>query len=159
VLRKIEPSGSIDRIGGAQASVLGQLVSNDRMARMIELDALPASADRYTLPTMLTELRRGLWSEIYDGQVIDAYRRRLQRAYLDAMASKINPPPPNPALAAFGLGGPSSRALADFRGLLRLEMMDLSRELASAVGRTSDRATRAHLEDARAQIEKMLDPD
>ena len=158
VLRKIEASGSIDRIGGSQAAVLAAVVSNDRMARMIELDALPASTDRYTLPTMLTELRRGLWSEIYAGQSIDAYRRRLQRAYLDAMASKINPAPPNPALAAFGLAGPSSRALADFRGLLRAEMNDLSRELALAAGRTSDRVTRAHLEDARDQIRKMLDP-
>ncbi len=158
VLRKIESSGSIDRIGGAQAAVLAAVVSNDRMVRMIELDALPASADRYTLPSMLTDLRRGLWSEIYAGQTIDAYRRRLQRAYLDAMASKINPAAPNPLLAAFGGAGPSARALADFRGLLRAEMNDLSRELVTAAGRTSDRATRAHLEDARDQIRKMLDP-
>jgi hypothetical protein len=158
VLRKIEASGSIDRIGNAQGSVLAQLVDNDRMARMIELDALPMNGERYTLPTMLTDLRRGLWSEIYAGKAIDAYRRRLQRTYLDAMASKINPPPPNPLLAAFGGGGPSPRALADFRGLLRAEMNDLSRELATAAGRTSDRATRAHLDDARDQIRKMLDP-
>ena len=158
VLRKIESSGSIDRIGNAQAGVLAGIVSNDRMARMIELDAMPGNADRYTLPTMLTELRRGLWSEIYAGKAIDAYRRRLQRVYLEAMAAKINPPAPNPALAAFGLAGPSSRSLADFRGLLRAEMMDLSRELATAAGRTSDRATKAHLEDARDQIRKMLDP-
>ena len=158
LLRKIEPSGSIDRIGNAQASVLSGLVSNARLARMVELDALPAKGERYTLPTMLTELRRGLWSEIYAGKPIDAYRRRLQRVYLEAMASKINPPPVNPALAAFGGGGPSARAQADYRGLLRAEMLDLSRELATAGGRTSDRATRAHLEDARDQIQKMLDP-
>lgn len=158
VLRKIESSGSIDRIGNAQASVLAAVVSNDRMVRMIEIDALPNGADRYTLPTMLTDLRRGIWSEIYAGKTIDAYRRRLQRVYLEAMAAKINPPAPNPALAAFGLGGPSVRALADFRGLLRAEMNDLSRELATAAGRTNDRATRAHLEDARDQIRKMLDP-
>ena len=158
VLRKIESSGSIDRIGSAQASVLAGLVNNDRLARMIEIDALPVTGDRYTLPTMLTDLRRGLWSEIYAGKPIDAYRRRLQRAYLEAMAAKINPPAPNPALAAFGLAGPSARALSDFRGLLRAEMNDLSRELTTAMGRTTDRATRAHLEDARDQIKKMLDP-
>ncbi|MBC7842451.1 MAG: zinc-dependent metalloprotease [Gemmatimonadaceae bacterium] len=158
VLRKIEPSGSIDRIGNAQAGVLSGLVSNDRMVRMIELDALPMTGDRYTLPTMLTDLRRGLWSEIYAGKTVDAYRRRLQRVYLEAMAAKINPPAPNPALAAFGLAGPSTRSLADFRGLLRAEMTDLSRELTTAMARTSDRATRAHLEDARDQIRKMLDP-
>ena len=158
ILRKIEASGSIDRIGNAQAGVLAQLVNNDRLARMVELDALPNGSDRYTLPTMLTDLRRGLWSEIYAGKPIDAYRRRLQRVYLDAMASKINPPPPNPLAAAFGQAGPSARAQGDYRGLLRAEMTDLSRELASAASRTSDRATRAHLDDARDQIRKMLEP-
>ena len=158
VLRKIESSGSIDRIGNAQAAVLAAVVSNDRMVRMIEIDALPNAGDRYTLPAMLTELRRGVWSEIYAGKPIDAYRRRLQRAYIDAMASKINPTAPPAALAAFFPAGPSARSLADFRGLLRAEVQDLSRELASAAGRTSDRATRAHLEDARDQIQKMLDP-
>ncbi len=158
ILRKIESSGSIDRIGGAQAAVLSSVVANDRMVRMIELDAMPGNGDRYTLPQMLIDLRRGLWSEIYSAKPIDAYRRRLQRVYLEAMASKINPPAPNPQLAAFGLAGPSARALADFRGLLRAEMNDLSRELGSASGRTSDRVTRAHLDDARDQIRKMLDP-
>jgi len=158
VLRKIEASGSIDRIGNAQASVLSAVVSNARMARMVELDALPATGERYTLPTMLLELRRGLWSEIYGGKPIDAYRRRLQNVYIEAMASKINPSPANPALAAFGGGGPSARAQADYRGLLRAEMNDLSRQLATATARTSDRTTRAHLDDARDQIRKMLDP-
>jgi Met-zincin/Domain of unknown function (DUF5117)/Domain of unknown function (DUF5118) len=158
VLRKLESSGSLDRIGNVQGSVLAGVVSNDRLVRMIELDALPAVGERYTLPTMLSELRRGVWSEIYSGRAIDAYRRRLQRTYIDAMASKINPPAPNPLLAAFGGAGPSSRALADFRGLLRAEMNDLSRELGAAVPRTTDRATRAHLDDARDQIRKMLDP-
>ena len=158
VLRKIESSGSIDRIGNAQLAVLGAVVSNDRMARMIELDALPNDGDRYTLPTMLTELRRGLWSEIYAGKPIDAYRRRLQRSYLEAMAAKINPAP-TPALPpGFGFNQLSPRAVADFRGLLRAEMNDLSRELTSASARTSDRASRAHIDDARDQIKKMLDP-
>ncbi len=158
VLRKLEASGSIDRIGGAQAGVLAALVQNERMVRMIELDALPPTGDRYTLPTMLTELRRGLWSEIYNGRTIDPYRRRLQRVYLEAMAAKLNPPPPNPLAALFGGGGASPRALADVRGLLRAELNDLSRELAAANNRTSDRATRAHFEDARDQIRKMLNP-
>ena len=158
VLRKIESSGSIDRIGNSQASVLASVVSNDRLARMIEIDALPNTGDRYTLPAMLTDLRKGVWSEIYSAKPIDAYRRRLQRAYIDAMASKINPPAPNPLAAQFGGAVLSPRAVADFRGLLRAEMMDLSRELSTAIGRTGDRATKAHLEDARDQIRKMLDP-
>jgi len=37
-------------------------------------------------------------------------------------------------------------------------MRILDRELAAAIPRTGDRATRAHLQDARDQIKEMLDP-
>ena len=37
-------------------------------------------------------------------------------------------------------------------------MRVLDRDLASAIGRTNDRMTRAHLQDARDQIRRMLDP-
>jgi hypothetical protein len=38
-------------------------------------------------------------------------------------------------------------------------MRTLDADLASAIGKTSDRMTKAHLEDARDQIRKMLDND
>ncbi len=157
VLRKLETDGNINRITGAQARALSSLVSNQRLQRMVELEAMAAPGQAYPLGEMLTDLRRGLWKEIYAGARIDAYRRRLQATYLEAMASKINPPAPSAqaaALAAFG-GAPASTR--DFRPLLKDEMRTLDRELAAAVGRTSDRTSRAHLQDARDQIRKMLD--
>jgi hypothetical protein len=111
----------------------------------------------YPLADMLTDLRRGLWQEIYGGRSIDAYRRRLQRTYLEAMAGKINPPAPTAAPAGFPGGGAAVNT-ADVRPLLKAEMRDLDRELAAAIGRTSDRATRAHLQDARDEIKAMLEP-
>jgi hypothetical protein len=47
----------------------------------------------------------------------------------------------------------------DFRPLLKDEMRTLDRELAAAIGRTGDRATRAHLQDGRDLIKAMLDTD
>jgi hypothetical protein len=47
----------------------------------------------------------------------------------------------------------------DFRPLLKDEMRTLDRELAAAIGRTGDRTSRAHLQDARDQIRKMLDTE
>ena len=166
LLRKIEPNGSLDRIGGAQRRVLGVLLENARLQRMVETEALAGAGAAsppggvYALGEMLGDLRRGVWSEIYQGAAIDPYRRRLQRGYLEVMASKLNPPaaPPSglpPELLAFL--GPQSAP--DARPLLRGELVDLDRELAAAVARTGDRTTRLHLQDARAQIERVLDPD
>jgi hypothetical protein len=159
ILRKLESEGNINRVAGAQARVLSNLVSNARLQRMVELEASAGnSASVYALGDMLTDLRRGLWQEIYAGRPVDAYRRRLQTLYLEAMASKIKPAAPSAqevAIATFLGGGIVNTR--DFRPLLKDEMRTLDRELAAAVSRTNDRATRAHLQDARDQIKAMLE--
>jgi hypothetical protein len=161
ILRKIESDGNINRVSGAQARTLSSLVQNAKLQRMVEFEAMATNkSEVYSLGEMLVDLRKGLWSEIYTGQPIDAYRRRLQATYLEAMASKIKPPAPNPQeaalAAAFGQAIVNTR---DFRPLLKDEMRTLDRELAAAVGRAGDRTTRAHLMDARDQIKTMLDTD
>ncbi|GAB1343691.1 zinc-dependent metalloprotease [Gemmatimonas sp.] len=158
-LRKFEADGNINRITSAQGRALNSLVNNTKLQRLVEQEATASNrGEAYTLGEMLTDLRRGLWKEIYGGQAIDAYRRRLQTTYLEAMASKIKPAPASAqdaALAALFGGGPTSTR--DFRPLLKDEMRTLDRELAAAIGRTSDRTSRAHLQDARDLIEAMLD--
>ncbi len=159
ILRKLESDGNINRISGAQGRVLGSLVANAKLQRMVEFESMSTNkADVYPLGEMLTDLRRGLWREIYTGTPIDAYRRRLQATYVEAMASKIKPAAPSAqelALAqAFGQPPVNTR---DFRPLLKDEMRTLDRELAAAIVKTSDRTSRAHLLDVRDQIKTMLD--
>lgn len=156
IINRLEAQGSLARISGAQSRALGSLVANDRMQRMLEMEGLAKSrSEVLPLSEMLTTLRRGLWSEIYNGRSIDMYRQRLQRTYLGAMASKITPPA---ATGPGGGGGGGAASTADIRPLLKAEMRDLDRELAAAIGRTNDRTTRAHLQDARDQIRDMLEP-
>jgi len=161
ILRKLESDGNINRISGTQGRILGSLVANAKMQRMVEYEAMGGgSRDVYTLGEMLTDLRRGLWKEIYAGAPIDAYRRRLQATYIEAMASKIKPAPPSAqdlALAQFLGGGVVNTR--DFRPLLKDEMRTLDREVATAIGKTNDRVTRAHLSDVRDEIKTMLSTD
>jgi len=161
ILRKLESDGNINRVSGAQGRVLGALVANAKLQRMVEYEAMATSRnDVYALGEMLTDLRRGLWKEIYSGAPIDAYRRRLQATYIEAMASKIKPAPPSAqdlALAQFFGGGVVNTR--DFRPMLKDEMRVLDREIAKAMGNTNDRASRAHLADVRDQIKAMLDTE
>jgi hypothetical protein len=161
ILRKLEPSGSLNRVGNAQARSLASVVSNERLQRMLEFEALAARNEVYPVADLLADLRTGLWKEIQSGAPIDAFRRRLQRVYLEAMASKINPPAQ--AAAPQGPGGGRGAAApvgtADFRPILKAEMRALDADLAGAIARTSDRMSKAHLEDARDQIRKMLDTE
>jgi hypothetical protein len=79
ILRRIEPLGAITRVGNAQRSVLGNLLSSPRFARLVEQQALDGQA-AYAPEEMLAAVRHGVWLEIESPRVsIDAYRRQLQR--------------------------------------------------------------------------------
>jgi hypothetical protein len=106
ITRKFEASGSLGRVGGAQARSLNSVMSNDRLQRMLELEATSNShTDVYPVAEMLSDLRHGLWKEIETGAPIDAFRRRLQRVYLEQMDNKINPPAAPAGAAPQGGGG------------------------------------------------------
>ena len=158
VLRRIEVDGALTRVGRAQARVLSNLMGDARLSRMTEFEALAGSPTAvYTAAELLTDLRRGIWSELREGSVaIDAFRRNLQRAYLDEVDRKLNPPrgpesgPPAPSTA--------SPAPGDVPALLRGELRQLDTELRNALPRAADRTTRLHIEDARVRIGRILEP-
>ncbi|MGI9091587.1 MAG: zinc-dependent metalloprotease [Gemmatimonadaceae bacterium] len=167
VTRRIEPSGSLARVNAAQARVLRELLDDARMQRMIEFDAhAPRLTNVYTLPEMLSDVRRGIWSELAAPRVaIDAFRRNLQRAYLDQLDGKINT-----ARDTFGSqvivvtdgrvrpsAGPA--AMSDVRAAMRGELIALRTQIDGAMPRAANAETRAHLLDARTQIDRILDPN
>ena len=164
LLRRIEPEGTLRRIGGAQARVLSFLLDTDRLNRLAEYEVLaPKRADIYSLGEMLGDVRRAVWSEVGAGSVrIDPFRRSLQRSWLASADSKMNPTPPIIITPLPARGGPRARISAgpntDLRALMRGELLDLDALLANAIGRAADRTTRLHLIDARSEIKRILDP-
>jgi hypothetical protein len=74
---------------------------------------------------------------------VDAYRRNLQRAYIETLSERIN-----------GRQASADDARAFFRG----ELKTLDRDLQTALARVTDRATQLHVEDVRTQVARALDP-
>ena len=164
ILRRLEPEGAVSRINRAQRSILGYVMNDDRMARLVEYEALPGTVRPYALSEFLADMRSGIWTELGAGSVrVDAYRRGLQRIYLEAVAAKLAANPSNaPRISFTASNGQAfvapARPSTDVKGLLRLEMRTLDAALAAAERKAADTATRAHLADARWQIQQMLDP-
>jgi hypothetical protein len=165
ILRRMEPGGAVDRIGARQRSVLSALVANDKMQRMIEYEAFARpKSSVYTVAELLGDVRQGVWTELAEGSCdIDVYRRNLQRAYLDIMDDKLNPPAPAAAAAPAGGGGRGGGAgpagtPSDSRALIRGELKDLDAQIRAAIPKAANRMTRLHLEDMRNEISKILDP-
>jgi hypothetical protein len=81
---------------------------------------------------------------MYDSRPqVDAFRRNLQRAYLDLISTRLNGP---------------QRATDDQRPMLRGELQTIAEDAGKAARKAADRETRLHLEDLRAEIAKILDP-
>jgi len=142
ILRRIQPTGIIDRVRGAQAGIMGQLLQAARLDRMAEQAVLDGNA-AYSPLEFLRDLRAGVWSELAKPATpINIYRRNLQRAYLDNMDGRVN----------------DDGSSAEVRSLARGEVRALDRQIETALPGVTDELTRRHLLDCRDEIKTMLDP-
>lgn len=165
LLRRIEPEGSVARINITQRGILSTMMDDNRLARLVEYEALPGTVRPYPLSEYLADLRSGLWSELGAGSVrVDPYRRGLQRIYLELVAAKLAATTSGPRISSSGAAGTANftaaaRPSTDVKAMLRAELRALDASLASALGKAGDAATRAHLQDARWQINQLLNPN
>ena len=140
ILDRFQESGATDLVHARQSSALNQVLNVARMKRLIEQEAFHGN-DAYSLGEMLSDLRGGVWSEVGSGRDTDAYRRNLQRAYLDRMGMMLDD---------------EDARQTDIAPFVRGELQALRRDLAGAG--TSDRATQLHFQDAIVRIDAILDP-
>jgi hypothetical protein len=82
---KIESLVSVNAmttILSVQNSILGRLLSNNTFNKLFRYEA---SGDKnvYTASDMVTDLRKGIWSELASRKPIDIYRRNLQKAFVE----------------------------------------------------------------------------
>ena len=143
IVRNIGPSGAMDRVRRLQTRQLNSLLSQDRLKRMVEQDAL-GFGDTYALTDMLADLRQGLLSELPEARPLDGFRRNLQRSYVARLGELM-------------MEKPGERT--DVGAAARAELRTV-RKLANVnAGRYADGIERYHLRDLVALIDDMLDGD
>lgn len=148
ILRRIEPVGVLDRVRAAQQRVLNALLNPARLGRLVEQSALDGKS-AYKPIEFLGDLRHGIWRELSASDAaggsitIDAYRRNLQRTYVDTLRDRIRA---------------RDTAPGDARALFKGELRALDRDIRAALARKPERMTALHLDDVRDQIARALDP-
>ena len=165
VLRRVEPTGYVERIRVRQTALLNTLFQDARLSRLVDQEGTLGRNNAYTIVSLFDDVRGGVFRELSGtgAPVIDAYRRNLQNAFLDQMDRLLNTPlvpqqPPGGG-GGFGFGAPPVPRPADARALARFSLSEVQRQARAAAGRASDRATRAHLADVAARIDKIFDAD
>jgi hypothetical protein len=142
ILTLIEPSGNVDRVMRGQSRILRSLLNEDRANRMIDQEAMGVSV--YPLHAMATNLRTGLFGEFTKETIaVDAYRRALQRLFVEELGKKIKGDKPS---------------AGDMRAIGRGELVALSATLKDALQNDLTTTVRYHIEDLLAEIEKAFEP-
>ncbi len=159
ILDRIEYSGFLEQIRSMQVRTLNNTLSLGKMARLIENETANGK-EAYSLLQMMSELRKGIWSELEKGRAIDTYRRNLQKAHIDRLHYLMTAENQSKA-SDFG-GYRKSTAVntsqSDIRTLARAELNLLQRDVKNAKGRVSDTMTSYHLDDVAERIETILNP-
>lgn len=148
ILSRIEATGAIERIQELQTRSLNYLLDEERLKRMISNQQVHGDEKVYTALEMLTELRRGIFSELYNGEPVDAYRRNLQRSFVDIAIDYIQ-----------NLKKEDSEEIlkSDVIALMRGELENLRADISRYDARTNDQLTRYHWNDLIARINEGLE--
>ena len=156
LLRRIEHAGTVDRLRSRQVSVLNNLLSPQRLQRMIEATTVDGETG-YPLIDFMSDLKAGVWNELRISRpVVDTYRRNLQRGYLERLEYLLTEEP-DPRFAAFF--GAVDVSQSDIRAVVRGQLKELRAESLNASRRTRDSVTRYHLLDLVDRIDTVLDVD
>ncbi len=165
----------LERILGIQRIVLGHCLSAQTLARLAnqELQSNPGSGP-LRMDEVFRALTDGIWSDLdhlsstKDGKpakpALSTIRRNLQREYVRRLSGIVLGTNASPYADAFTyvvfLRGGGSSMPADARALARLHLREISTRITKAMeskDATIDDTSRAHLEETRHRIAKVLE--
>jgi hypothetical protein len=158
ILSKTKAVGSVERIRSMQVRSLNSILAFDRLARVIENETLNGN-NAYGLTTMMEDLRKGLWKEVKQGKTPDTYRRNLQRAHIERLGYLLKEEQKlSDNQRRYGGVTQIDVSQSDIRAAARAELNSLY-QLVNRKRKTANGMGKAHLEDAKSSIAKLLDLD
>ena len=154
ILNKIEFAGITNRVRSTQSRTLNSLLDFGKMARLIENEAINGR-NAYSLIEMMTDLRKGIFKEIYNNEIIDVYRRNLQLAYLDRISYLMSNEQSSIPSWARGRVTSVKVSQSDIRTVAANQLVELRKDLKKHK-KKSDEMTSMHVEMLKNKITSIL---
>ena len=154
ILNKIEFAGNINRIRATQSRTLNSILDFGKMARLIENETINGKK-AYTLIEMMSDLKNGIWEEIYTNKTIDVYRRNLQLAYLDRINYLMNEDQGSISPRFRNRITTVKVGQSDIRTVAVGQLLELRKDIRKYKNK-SDKMSSMHLELATAKINRIL---
>jgi hypothetical protein len=159
IINKLSNPAS-NQVSSIQESALASMLTTTRLSRMVGLSNRFDNA--YQIDEYLTDIRKGLFSEIGTKTKIEMNRRNLQKSYVERLIGLINPPAGGSGGITISFGGSITAspdvAKSDISSVTRAHLVNLRNELTAASASYADNMSRNHLEDLAGRIKRALDP-
>ena len=159
ILNKIASPISLETVQSLQTSAVNSLLDGQRLFRLV------AATNRfgnntYNMLEMITDLHKGIFSELSSNKPIDGYRRNIQKAYVEKLVELVDPTPTFMISlgAAFGMPPSVNIKNTDVVSIAKGELKALQTEIIAASNSSSDKVSKYHLQDLADRIKKGLDP-
>ena len=110
----------------------------------------------YSIDELMSDLKRGIFSELRTNTAIDVYRRNLQKAFVSKLIDAISLD--KSAVANFN-GRRIVIADTDLPSIARGHLIELRSQLKAANALATDRLSKFHIADLVARIDKALNPN
>jgi hypothetical protein len=154
ILTKINPDSGVEAMKSLQGGTLNSLMAGDRLIRLIETSSL--SKKNYSVDELMSDLRRGVFSELNSNETIDIYRRNLQKLYVNNLIDALDN---EGKKTASGLNRrPVKYSETDIPSIARGQLNQLKNQLKAGAVANADRMSKFHLQDLVAKINLALDP-
>ena len=150
ILSKIKPeTGIVEKIKTMQLNNLKNILSNDKLIRIIECSA--ESKQNLTLNELFLFLKDHVFSELKNNSEIDVYRRNLQLNYISILENMTDRKTTDYQA--------TTQSLTDVYGIARASLESIEKEIKKTLLSVKDLQTKIHLTQLKHIINEILDGD
>lgn len=129
-------------INASHEMVLNSLLGSETLRRITESEAMYAD-QTYRMIDYLNDLDDAMWTELRTNDVIDVYRRNLQRSYVDKLIDLRNPAKQN-------------REFRDVGPILHGKLVEIRDRIKRNIPKVKDPMTLYHLKFVQEKLDKAI---
>jgi hypothetical protein len=146
-------------IGSLQSRALSSLMNANTINKLLKAETETGAA-AYTLTEMMTDLRKGIFSELDTKKPVDIYRRQLQKSFTERIIGLVTPPSGGGGVAINipGFSAPSVSNTSDALSTAKAQLRMIQSGIAGALPAITDVPTKNHLVDLQDRIKQALQP-
>ena len=138
ITKRLTASGMSQKVMVAQARLLATLLSSSKLNRISEYEE--NGEEGVSLSSMMSAIRMSVWSDLYKSRVnVDAFKRNLQRQYVEFLAAKL-------------------KIRDELRPIARAQLKRLEADCRTASSKAINSEIKAHLLDVAEVISQYLNP-